>query len=348
MSHPGPSRARERGQLWTHRAPPTAHLPSGSSTYGKTGQCPDRTRAGQNMSSRTSAPSRALPGTHETGRGPHLSVRVLVDFVIPRTVVALDEREILLLLPLQRGRSSVHVGRKVTLGERDGKKDVRLTRSRRGKTEAKQAHTLRDAAGRGTRDEGWEGTQLTVRERPTRSSAPDGLDLAEAPRRGRTQRSPGAGLTAEPHASVPRRTRGLRRRLTATRVRAAPGWLLKRGTACEALACESSARSLRVPRPRATPALPWADVGPPAWPRTRLPFVPRDTHFAKCSPSTGATRRACPWRVLLRSRGTRAPRVPAAPRPGQHWAPPPSSRRSDASVAAPAFPRTLLHVAVPP
>lgn len=33
-------------QVWTRRAPPTARLSSGSSTSGKTGQCPDRGRAG--------------------------------------------------------------------------------------------------------------------------------------------------------------------------------------------------------------------------------------------------------------------------------------------------------------
>lgn len=52
------------------------------------------------------------PRTHT-----HLAIGVLVNFVIPRVVIVLNESKVFLLFPLQRGWSSVNIGRKVTLEE---------------------------------------------------------------------------------------------------------------------------------------------------------------------------------------------------------------------------------------
>lgn len=54
----------------------------------------------------------------EKSKGSHLSVRVLVNFVIPGIIIVLNKGKILFLFSLQSGWSSVYVGREVTLGDR--------------------------------------------------------------------------------------------------------------------------------------------------------------------------------------------------------------------------------------
>lgn len=77
------------------------------------------------------APEQTAPPANHQGQGPsrdvergtgaHLPVGVLVSVVVPGVVIVLDERKVFFLLSLERGWSSLHVGRKVTLGERKNK-----------------------------------------------------------------------------------------------------------------------------------------------------------------------------------------------------------------------------------
>lgn len=54
-------------------------------------------------------------------RGAHLPVGVLVNVIIPRVVIVLNKSKIFFLFSLESGWSSVHIGRKVTLGEKRNK-----------------------------------------------------------------------------------------------------------------------------------------------------------------------------------------------------------------------------------
>lgn len=95
--HPGRSPAFRLLHTWgTPVGAPTGHAPM------------KRPPAGRRQ-------VKAPPRTHAKGKGPHLSERVLVGLVVPRVVVALDEREVLCLLSLERGRPAVGVGGKVAL-----------------------------------------------------------------------------------------------------------------------------------------------------------------------------------------------------------------------------------------
>lgn len=70
--------------------------------------------------------------SHEKGgKGPHLSVGILVNFIVPRVVIVINKSKIFFLFSLESGRSSVHVGRKVTLGAEE-KKDTWLLMIRGG------------------------------------------------------------------------------------------------------------------------------------------------------------------------------------------------------------------------
>lgn len=55
------------------------------------------------------------------GRGAHLPVGVLVNVIIPRVVIVLNKSKIFFLFSLESGWSSIHIGRKVTLGEKKNK-----------------------------------------------------------------------------------------------------------------------------------------------------------------------------------------------------------------------------------
>lgn len=123
---------------------------------------------------------RALPRTVPAQeQGAHLSVGVLVGGIVPGVVVVRHEREVLLLLPLQSGRSAVHVGGKVALGRRHAHR-VRKTR---GQSE-------RDSHGTGDRQRGGGGTAPDRRGgRRWRCEVPDrgGVGLS---RSARTPRPP--------------------------------------------------------------------------------------------------------------------------------------------------------------
>lgn len=106
---------REACRTSGHAAPRPVTCLQAPPHLGNTGRRPDGARADETRPPAGRRQVKAPPRTHAKGKGPHLSERVLVGLVVPRVVVALDEREVLCLLSLERGRPAVGVGGKVAL-----------------------------------------------------------------------------------------------------------------------------------------------------------------------------------------------------------------------------------------
>lgn len=106
---------REACRTSGHAAPRPVTCLQAPPHLGNAGRRPDGARADETRPPAGRRQVKAPPRTHAKGKGPHLSERVLVGLVVPRVVVALDEREVLCLLSLERGRPAVGVGGKVAL-----------------------------------------------------------------------------------------------------------------------------------------------------------------------------------------------------------------------------------------